>query len=84
VQLEGRRRSQGTVDNRWVFLCPKPRRGRYARRTSIDPPHRKTVHEWHEAALHDALQGTGALGPVEGFGLEILETGAAEAGLARE
>jgi len=35
----------------------------------------------HAAA--GALQGTGALGPVEGFGLDVLGTGAAEAGLAR-
>jgi short subunit dehydrogenase-like uncharacterized protein len=37
----------------------------------------------HRAAA-GALQGTGALGPVEGFGLDVLQTGAAEAGLARE
>jgi integrase len=27
---------------------------RYAKRTAAVPPHRKTVHEWHEAALEDA------------------------------
>jgi short subunit dehydrogenase-like uncharacterized protein len=37
----------------------------------------------HRAAA-GALQGTGALGPVEAFGLDLLQTGAAEAGLARE
>jgi short subunit dehydrogenase-like uncharacterized protein len=37
----------------------------------------------HRAAA-GALQGTGALGPVEGFGLDYLQMGAAEAGLARE
>jgi short subunit dehydrogenase-like uncharacterized protein len=37
----------------------------------------------HRAAA-GAVQGTGALGPVEGFGLDVLQTGAAEAGLARE
>ena len=37
-----------------MFLCPPPRRGRYARRTTQDPPNRKTVHDWHEAALTDA------------------------------
>jgi short subunit dehydrogenase-like uncharacterized protein len=37
-----------------------------------------------DRAAAGALQGTGALGPVEGFGLDILETAAAEAGLARE
>jgi len=30
------------------------------------------------------VQGTGALGPVEGFSLDALPVGAAEAGLARE
>jgi integrase len=43
-----------TDDAGWVFLCPVPRRGRYARRKAPLPPHRKTVHEWHEAALADA------------------------------
>lgn len=37
-----------------MFLCPSPIRGRYAGRTEPVPPHRKTVHEWHEAALEDA------------------------------
>jgi short subunit dehydrogenase-like uncharacterized protein len=37
-----------------------------------------------QRAAAGALQGTGALGPVEGFGLDVLQTGAAEAGLARE
>ena len=34
-----------------VFLCPPPTRGRYAKRTEPVPPHRKTVNDWHEAAL---------------------------------
>ena len=34
-------------------------------------------------ALAGGLQGTGALGPVEAFGLETLEAGVAEAGLRR-
>lgn len=38
----------------WLFLCPQPRRGRYARRTEPTPPNRRTVHDWHEAALVDA------------------------------
>ena len=38
----------------WVFLCPTPRRGRYSSRTTPVPPNRRTVHEWHEAALVDA------------------------------
>jgi short subunit dehydrogenase-like uncharacterized protein len=37
-----------------------------------------------QRAAAGALQGTGALGPVEGFGLDVLQTGAAEAGLVRE
>jgi hypothetical protein len=37
-----------------------------------------------ERAAAGALQGTRALGPVEGFGLDHLQAGAAEAGLVRE
>ena len=37
-----------------------------------------------DRAAAGALRGTGALGPVDGFGLDVLQTGAAEAGLARE
>jgi hypothetical protein len=36
-----------------------------------------------ERAAAGDLQGTGALGPVDGFGLDALERGCAEAGLAR-
>jgi short subunit dehydrogenase-like uncharacterized protein len=36
-----------------------------------------------ERAAAGGLQGTGALGPVDGFGLDALEQGAAEAGLRR-
>jgi hypothetical protein len=36
-----------------------------------------------ETALAGGLQGTGALGPVDGFGLDALERGCAEAGIAR-
>jgi short subunit dehydrogenase-like uncharacterized protein len=36
-----------------------------------------------ERAAAGGLQGAGALGPVDGFGLEALEQGAAEAGLRR-
>lgn len=42
------------ADASWVFFCPPPRKGRYAGRTEPVPPHRKTVHDWHEAALEDA------------------------------
>jgi short subunit dehydrogenase-like uncharacterized protein len=37
-----------------------------------------------DRAAAGALQGVGALGPAEGFGLDALEGGAAEAGLVRE
>jgi short subunit dehydrogenase-like uncharacterized protein len=36
-----------------------------------------------QAAAGGALQGTGALGPVDGFGLEALERACAQAGIAR-
>jgi short subunit dehydrogenase-like uncharacterized protein len=36
-----------------------------------------------ETALAGGLQGTGALGPVDGFGLDALERGCGEAGLVR-
>jgi short subunit dehydrogenase-like uncharacterized protein len=36
-----------------------------------------------ERALAGDLRGTGALGPVEAFGLDELEAGAAEAGISR-
>lgn len=36
-----------------------------------------------EAAAAGGLQGTGALGPVDGFGLDALERGVAEAGISR-
>ena len=48
------RAARAAAPDDWAFLCPKPRRGRYAGRTSEAPPSRKTVHDWHEAALVDA------------------------------
>jgi hypothetical protein len=36
-----------------------------------------------ERAANGGLKGVGALGPVDGFGLEALEAGAAEAGIRR-
>jgi hypothetical protein len=36
-----------------------------------------------ERAAAGALAGTGALGPVDGFGLDELEAGCAQAGIAR-
>jgi integrase len=35
----------------WMFICPRPRRGRYASRTVASPPSRRTVHEWHHQTL---------------------------------
>src|SRR5215212_938357 len=52
--LQAGRRDTRSNDPDWVFLCPRPTRGRYARRETIAPPHRKTVHDWHEATLNDA------------------------------
>jgi len=36
-----------------------------------------------QTAAAGDLRGTGALGPVDGFGLDALERGVAEAGIAR-
>jgi hypothetical protein len=36
-----------------------------------------------ERAAAGELRGTGALGPVDGFGLDVLEAGVADAGLER-
>ena len=47
-------RPQPINDAGWIFLCPVPARGRYAHRTQPTPPNRKTVHDWHEAALRRA------------------------------
>jgi integrase len=46
--------AEAVDDGGWVFLCPPPRRGRYAGRIEPVPPHRKTVHKCHEATLADA------------------------------
>jgi integrase len=51
AELERRRRP---APHDWVFLCPTPRRGRHATRSTVGPPNRRTVHDWHEAALIDA------------------------------
>jgi site-specific recombinase XerC len=40
--LSDQRREQAETDNGWVFLCPRPKRGRYARRTALEPPHRRS------------------------------------------
>ena len=52
--LREERSARNAVDDDWLFLCPPPKRGRYSRRTEPVPPSRKTVHDWHEAALQDA------------------------------
>ena len=41
-------------DGGFLILCPASKRGRYARRTHPTPPNRRTVHDWHEAALQRA------------------------------
>jgi hypothetical protein len=47
-------REEHAVDGRdWLFLCPLVRKGRYSHR-ELAPPHRLTVHGWHEAVLEDA------------------------------
>jgi integrase len=38
----------------WLFICPRPRRGRYANRPDTNPPSRRTVHEWHHHTLTSA------------------------------
>jgi integrase len=45
-------RSELGIASEWLFLSPPPRKGRYAGR--IAPPHRRTVHIWHQQALTDA------------------------------
>jgi len=50
------RDARSAAPDDWLFLCPRPRRGRYASRTEAAPPNRRTVHDWHEAALVDAGQ----------------------------
>ena len=54
AELDELRDRRGAVADDWLFLCPPPRRGRYAGRTEPTPPNRRTVHDWHEAALIDA------------------------------
>jgi integrase len=44
----------GADDGGWLFVCPRATRGRYCGRSEPRPPHRKTVHDWHEQALEDA------------------------------
>jgi integrase len=48
------RMAGGVDDSGWLFLCPRPIRGRYVSRLEPTPPNRRTAHEWHEATLQDA------------------------------
>jgi integrase len=59
---------RASVPADWLFLCPPSKRGRYAKRTERVPPHRKTVHDWHEAALKDGRppRHAAALAPAHG------------------
>src|ERR687898_1231133 len=54
ASLRAHRSARNAGDDDWLFLCPPPKRGRYSGRTEPVPPSRKTVHDWHEAALQDA------------------------------
>ena len=54
ASLREQRTARNAGDDDWLFLCPPPKRGRYSGRTEPVPPSRKTVHDWHEAALQDA------------------------------
>lgn len=48
------RAEYGVRDDGWLFLCPPAKRGRRVSMAEVRPPHRKTVHDWHEQALEDA------------------------------
>lgn len=45
---------RGEHGRRWLYEAPTPKRGRHSAREVPLPPHRKTVHDWHEATLADA------------------------------
>ncbi len=49
---EGRRPVADRPD--WLFICPRPTRGRYANRAATSPPSRRTAHEWHHHTLATA------------------------------
>ena len=52
--LRDTRQRASEHDGEWLFVCPRPTRGRYSTRTEPVPPNRKTAHDWHEWALEDA------------------------------
>ena len=54
IHVRADRDGAGAADGGWLFLCPRPRRGRYSQRSEPVPPNRKTAHDWHEWALEDA------------------------------
>jgi integrase len=51
--LKAQREEHAVGGRDWLFLCPPVKKGRYSRR-ELAPPHRRTVHGWHEAVLEDA------------------------------
>jgi len=50
---------------------------------AVDRPERAVLAWGAQTAAGGGLNGTGALGPVDGFGLEALTRGVAEAGISR-
>lgn len=52
--LRATQRERRFDDGGWLFLCPAPRRGRYAVPMKPVPPNRRTAHDWHAWALEDA------------------------------
>ena len=51
--LKAQREEHAVDGHDWLFLCPPVKKGRYSNREPA-PPHRLTVHGWHEAVLEDA------------------------------
>jgi integrase len=45
-------RAELGLESDYLFLAPPPRKGRYAGR--VAPPHRRTVHIWHQQAVKDS------------------------------
>jgi integrase len=53
-RLIAERLTAGVEDDGWLFVVRPPKRGRYSGRGEWTPPHRKTVHDWHEDTLKAA------------------------------
>lgn len=51
AELAAIRREHG---REWLFEAPTPRRGRHSSRVVPDPPHRRSVLDWHKATLAEA------------------------------